>query len=183
MKRLLIEYGIPMANMVEAMESVYHMSEKAQREFLQEFNLERVASDMVLPATRFAVDAIHRGADTPQKVVAYVAKRLMGNPTVERPVQPTVVSGPTLSAPVGDTGKTITATPVQPNAKVEGLVVKGRRGRKKLGNSDFCKAVGIIESNLGLSRKKVAELMVAANIKESSANVYLWRYHTKGERE
>ena len=78
----------------------------------------------------------------------------------------------------------VTIVPVVVLGEADGrtVVVKGRRGRRRLGNSDFCKTARIIDDNPKADRETIKALVIAAGVKEASVPVYLWRYHTKGER-
>ncbi len=179
MRNLLTKHGIPTDTLSNAVGHLASVEDSVVEAFNREFGLTMRGND-ALSAARFAVDAIFRGAEAVDKVVGYVAKRMtwMTEKPAVKPA-PVVMVG----VPVVDTPEvTIVPVVVMDHAETA-VVVKGRRGRRRLGNSDFAKAVGIIEANSGVDRQTTIDCIVAAGIKESSAAVYMWRYHTKGERE
>ena len=181
MRDLLNKHGIPADSLPEAVDFVSSASEDAVQSFNAEFGIKLSGLDAIT-AARFAVDAIYRGAGAVDKVVGYVAKRMLAGP--EKAAQkPSTVT--TVGAPVVDTPE-VTVAPVVPivdGSAAPPVKVKGRRGRKRLGNSDFCKAVATIDAMApGADRNTILDCIVASGIKRSSAVVYLWRYN-KGERE
>lgn len=185
MRDLLTKYGIPSNTLVAAVNALNEASEETIEGFNREFGITTTGDD-ALSSARFAADAILRGADTTAKVVAFVGKRMLGQAAaLAAPTSVMVVGQPVVDTP------TVTIVPVeeQPVAVEAGaeaapvVKVKGRPGRKRLGNSDMCKAVAAIESApKGALRDEVLNCIIAAGIKKSSAVVYLWRYN-KGERE
>jgi hypothetical protein len=189
MRNLLTKHGIPADTLSNAVEFLTSADDATVRAFNREFGLTMTGSDAV-SAARFAADAIFRGAGAVDKVVGYVAKRMTGMAASAAPVAAERVV--MVGAPVVDSPEVVivpvVTIPTSPSVtckdgKVTALKVKGKRGRKRLGDSDFAKVVGIIEANPKAERQTVMDCIVAAGIKQSSAAVYLWRYHTKGERE
>lgn len=178
MRNILTKHGIAATNLRDAVEFLNSADDSKVEAFNREFGLHMSGAD-ALSAANFAADAIFRGATAVDKVVGYVAKRMTGMAVQAAPVAPErmVVVG----VPVVDTPE-VTIVPVVVLSDAPVVSVKGRRGRKRLGNSDFAKVVGIIEANAGQERRTVLDCIVAQGIKDSSAAVYLWRYN-KGERE
>ncbi len=176
----LTKHRIPATNIAAASAFLNAAPEATLAAFNAEFGLTPDEDD-ALAVARFAADAVLRGAGAVDKVVAYVAKRMMG--IAPKPViaaSPVTVVG----APVVDTPEVVIAPVVEiPTETAPVIKVKGKRGRKRLGNSDMCKAVAAIESApTGADRQVLLDCIIAAGIKQSSAVVYLWRYN-KGERE
>lgn len=183
MRDLLTKHRIPATNIAAATAFLNAASDGTVAAFNSEFGLTPSREDAVAVA-RFAADAILRGAGAVDKVVAYVAKRMTGFAP-----KPVVTASPVtvVGVPVVDTPEVIVA-PVVVNA-APSVKVPGKRGRKRLGNSDFCAAVAAIEAApKGAERAVLLDCIMAqasskgGNIKQSSAVVYLWRYG-KGERE
>lgn len=185
MRNLLTKHGIPADSLPGAVDFISAASEDAVLAFNAEFGITMTGHD-AFTAARFAVDGIYRGAAAVDKVVGYVAKRMTGAPekAVQKPV--TVVMA---GAPVVDTPD-VTVAPVVAVTESDGrteavpvIKVKGRRGRKRLGNSDFCKAVAALGALPATAdRKTMLDCLVSKGIKRTSAVVYLWRYNN-GERE
>lgn len=176
MRNLLTKHGIPTNTLTEALDFINESDTFSVQAFNKEFGLTMKGED-ALVAARFAADAVFRGAASVDKVVSYVAKRMLG--VAEKPAPapaPVTVVGPA----VVDTPD-VTIVPVVVMGE-SAVVVKGRRGRKRLGNSDFCKTARIIDANPAADRDTIKALVIAAGVKEASVPVYLWRYHTKGER-
>ena len=177
MRHLLTKHGIPTTNLMEASDFITASYPPDVKRFLLEFTLAFPSDDDSESAACYAIDAILRGATSVDKVVAFVAKRFSGRDVKPEPRAYTVVtSGPAMV----DTPE-VTIVPVVVSG-ANTVTVKGRRGRKRLGNSDFCKAVSIIEANPEADRDTIKACIMAAGINSSSAGVYLWRYG-KGERE
>lgn len=177
MREILTKHGIPTTNLMEASEYLAAAYPPDVKRFILEFNLAFPDDDDSESAACFAVDAILRGATTVDKVVDFVAKRFSGQALKPEPRAYTVVmAGPA----VVDTPE-VTIVPVVVS-KANAVTVKGRKGRRRLGDSDFCKAVSIIETNPKADRDTLKACIIAASINNSSAGVYLWRYG-KGERE
>lgn len=183
MRDLLTKHRIPSTNIVAATDFLNAADASLVSAFIRDLGLNLSGND-ALSAARFAADAILRGAGAVDKVVQYVAKRMTG--TAPKPVaaaSPVRIVG----EPVVDTPVVVVAPVVIDKAPV--IKVKGKRGRPRLGNSDFCTAVAAIEA-LGPKAERSALLAAVTaqasskggNIKETSAVVYLWRYN-KGERE
>ena len=185
MRDLLTKHGIPSDNLSAAVDFISAASEEKVSAFNAEFGF-NLNDDDATTAARFAVDAIYRGAATVDKVVGHVAKRMTGAPEKAAAAPVTMV----MAGPAAVDNSEVTVAPVEAVTEGDGqteaapaVKVKGRRGRKRLGNSDFCKAVSIIQSlPANADRKTVLDCLVAQNIKQTSAVVYLWRYN-KGERE
>lgn len=176
MRNLLTQYGIPSDNLRDAVEFLNAADYDTAEDFIAEFGLKLYGPD-ALSAARFAVDAVFRNADSTSKVVGYVSKMMTGGAS-RAPQRPVTIVG----VPVVET-ETVTIVPVEPEANAPAIVVKGRRGRRRLGNSDFCKAVVAIEAApKDGGREGILDCIIAAGIKRSSAVVYLWRYNN-GERE
>ena len=177
MREILTKHGIPTTNLMEVSEFISSADYPTIRDFNREFGLHIGGRDDAESAACFAADAILRGATSVDKVVSYVSKRMTGQAAKPEPRAYTVVmAGPA----VVDTPE-VTIVPVVVS-KANTVTVKGRRGRKRLGDSDFCKAVSIIEANPKADRETLKACIIAAGINNSSAGVYLWRYG-KGERE
>lgn len=178
MRNLLTQYGIPDTNLRDAVEFLNVADGSVIESFTGNFGLNLYGND-ALTAARFATDAILRGAATEDKVKGYVSKMMTGG--AARVHQRVTIVG----APVVETDEVVIA-PVEPVVREEvapAIVVKGRKGRKRLGNSDFCKIVPVIEgAPKDAGRQGILNAIMAAGIKESSAKVYLWRYNN-GERE
>jgi hypothetical protein len=182
MRDLLTKYGIPTDTLVSAVHFLNEASEKTVKAFNAEFGLTPPAADALsaarfaadaLSAARFAADALFRGAAV-DKVAGYVGKRLLG--LTPQPAPIIIAAAPPIV-------ETETVTVVQVASEQSAFpTVKGKRGRKKLGNSDMCKAVTAIESaDKKADRQTLLNCIVAAGIKQASAVVYLWRYNN-GER-
>lgn len=182
MRNLLTKHGIPTTNLAAAVEFLNEAPESTANAFAAEFGLKMTGNE-ALTAARFAADAIFRGAGAVDKVVGYVAKRMTGMPASAAPVAPVRVV--MVGQPVVD-NESVTIAPVVVEAgtptTAPTVKVKGKPGRKRLGNSDFCKAVAAIEASKSKDRQALLDCIVAAGIKQTSAVVYLWRYN-KGERE
>lgn len=182
MRNLLTKHGIPTTTLAAAVEFLNSASDATVTAFNHEFGL-YLTGDDGLTAARFAADAIFRGAGAVDKVVGYVGKRMTGQAVQAAPAPPARVV--MVGTPVVDTPE-VTIVPVvvaDETGDVAPVVkVAGRRGRKRLGNSDFCKTARIIDANPKADRETIKALVVAAGIKEASVPVYLWRYYTKGER-
>lgn len=175
----LSKHRIPATNIAAATNFLNSAPEATLVAFNAEFGLTPADED-ALAVARFAADAVLRGAGAVDKVVAYVAKRMMGIAP-----KPVIAASPVIvGAPVVDTPEVVIAPVVELPAETAPVIkVKGKRGRKRLGNSDMCKAVAAIEgAPTGADRQTLLDCIIAAGIKQSSAVVYLWRYN-KGERE
>jgi hypothetical protein len=188
MRDLLTKHGIPTASLAAAVAFLNDAPASTITAFNAEFRLTPTDED-ALSVARFAADAVFKGATAVDKVVGYVAKRMLGAaPAVDKPA-PVVMTGVPVLADV-DVVVAPVLPPVVQKEAAPAVTVKGRRGRKRLGNSDFCKAVAAIESApAGAERATLLDLICAqasangGTIKRSSAVVYYWRYHTLGERE
>ena len=176
MLNLLNKHGIPADTISNAVCFLNSADDDIVTAFNHEFGL-TMEGDDALSAARFAADAIFRGATSVAKVVGYVAKRMTGQADTPQAKTVVMVGAPTVETAVD----IVQMHHTDPEGEL--VAVKGKRGRKRLGNSDFAKAVSIIQTNHLASRQTVIDCLIAANIKESSAAVYYWRYHTKGERE
>jgi hypothetical protein len=188
MRSILLQQGIPAESLADAIDFLNSAPDATIEAFNAAFGMTPDDAD-ALAVSRFAVDAIFKGAASVDKVVGYVAKRMLGiAPKPEAKPSPVVMVG----APVVD-NEDVTVVPVvvMPEVREETvptIKVKGKRGRKRLGDSDMCKAVAVIEATPGVERATLLELICAQPskggglIKESSAAVYLWRYN-KGERQ
>jgi hypothetical protein len=186
MRDLLTKHRIPATNIVAATDFLNSADDSVIRAFIGEFGLNLNGSDAIA-AARFAADAILRGAGAVDKVVGYVSKRMTGFAPKPAPaVSPVRIVGEA----VVDTPEVIVAPVVEVRAEAVPVIkVKGKRGRPRLGNSDFCTAVKAIEA-VGPKAERAALLAAVTsqasskggNIKQSSAVVYLWRYNN-GERE
>jgi hypothetical protein len=172
MRDLLTKHGIPTDTLVSAVHFLNEAPDKTVKAFNAEFGLTPPAAD-ALSAARFAADALFKGA-TVDKVAGYVGKRLLG--LTPQPAPIIIAAAPPIV-------ETETVTVVQVASEQSAFpTVKGKRGRKKLGNSDMCKAVAAIESaDKKADRQTILDCIVAAGIKKASAVVYLWRYNN-GER-
>ena len=181
MRNLLTKHGIPDTTLIAAVDFLNVADEATVEGFIREFKLTMNGRD-ALAAARFAADAIFRGAGAVDKVVGYVAKMMTGfaPKPAARAVPVTMTGGPVVDM------SEVVLVPVEPTVREEVapvIAVKGRRGRKRLGDSDFCKAVSAIEgAPKDIGREGLLNCIVAQGIKQSSAVVYLWRYN-KGERE
>lgn len=176
MKELLKEYGIADTRLLDATKSIENISDDTLREFCGRFGLTPASADVPQTA-RLVADALLKGADSVDKVVGYVRKRMMGH--VEKPV---VLNAPVriVGVPVVDNAEVIIA-PVVPLAAV--ATIRPGRGRRKNGRSDMCKAVALIEAaGEAADRDTILASLVAGGLNKSSAAVYLWRYN-KGERD
>jgi hypothetical protein len=186
MRDLLTKHGIPATNLRDAVEFLTDKFENDEElvvtTFLAEFKLTPQYDDMVSTAGH-AVDAILRGAATVGKVVEHVGKRMIGLPVaVDKPVIVPAAPVMVIADPVVD-NEDVTVTPVA----TAPAAVKGRKGRRKLGNSDYCRAVAILDKMLAdgaqATREQQKAALVAANMADKSANHYLWRYHKLGLRD
>lgn len=184
MRNLLTLHGIPSDSINSAVEFLNSAPDATIQAFIKEFDLNLKGAD-ALVAARFAADAIFRDAKAVDKVVGYVAKRMTGmaEKPATTPFRVVMVGGP-----VVDTSE-VSVVPVVALGESDGraevapaMVVKGRRGRKRRGDSAMCKAVKAIEASGAKEREALLQCIIAQGIKESSAVVYLWRYN-KGERE
>lgn len=172
MKHILTKHDFPTDTLRNAVDDMADASPVALAAFNAEFGIPNDS----LQAAQFAADAIFRGADTAEKVKAYVTKRLTVAPVVAAPV---VMVG----VPVLET-ESVSIVHVEPVTPLEPVTVRGKRGRKKNGSSDFCKALDAIQTApAGASRRTVLDCIIAKGIKESSAVVYYWDYHTNGRRD
>lgn len=183
MRDLLTKHRIPTTNIAAASGFLSSASDETVAAFISDLGLSLSGSD-ALSAARFAADAILRGAGSVDKVVGYVAKRMTGTAP-----KPAVATSPVriVGEPVVDTPEVVVAPVVMETAPA--VKMKGKRGRPRLGNSDFCTAVAAIEAApKGSDRATLLSLIAAQSsakggtIKDTSAIVYLWRYN-KGERE
>lgn len=177
MRDTLTKHGIPDTNVVAAVSFLNDADESVLNAFNHEFGLSPDEDD-TLKVARFAATAVLNGAADVGAVKAFVSKRIIGiMPVLNAPVM-------VIGVPVVDTPE-VTVTEVvevsfDPTAPV---VVHGRKGRRKNGKSEFCKAVKVIEAQPeGVTRKTILDAIVAEGVKASSAIVYLWRYN-KGERD
>lgn len=123
--------------------------------FLAMFNLSASAVDDVDRVCRMVLDGMDAGAKTEHQIRKYMTSKMLGlNPT-------------------DDPFEKIESNPV-PTVET--------RGRKKNGQSAFCKAVSLIQSSpAGTTRSVILDSLISAGIPPASAPVYLWRYN-KGER-
>lgn len=180
MRTKLAEYGVPTASLPAAVEFLNTANEDKLTDICKGFGLTPKEADLLTTA-KFIADACIRLGDggSVDKVVGHVRRKTLGMATtLPQPNAPVVVVG----APVVDSPE-VTIAPVVPLATPEQEPVRRGRGRRKNGKSDFCKAVAIIENaGTGAERETVLKAMIAAGIKQNSAAVYMWRYHTKGER-
>lgn len=171
MKNILAKHDFPTDTLRNAVNDMDGASPVALAAFNAEFGINSES----LAAAQYAADAIFRGADTAEKVKAYVTKRTAAPPVVAAPV---VVVG----VPVLETAD-VTIVHVEPVTPLDAAPVRGKRGRKKNGSSDFCKAMEAIEAAPpGSSRRALLDAIVAKSIKEASAVVYYWDYFTNGRR-
>lgn len=188
MRSILLQQGIPADTLADAVSFLNSAPDEAIESFNAAFGLTPDDSD-ALAVARFAVDAIFKGAASVDKVVGYVAKRMLGvAPKPDTKPAPVVMAG---SPVVDNEDVTVVPVVVMPEvreATVPAIKVKGKRGRKRLGDSDMCTAVKAIETAPGAERATLLDLICAqpskngGTIKQTSAVVYLWRYG-KGERE
>lgn len=175
MQTIMTKHGIPTATLALAVAFLNDADATTVTAFNAEFGLTPSRNDATAVA-RFAADAVLRGADTIGKVSGYVFKRMTGVVTAPAPI---II----VAAPVVQT-EDVTIVEVETLDAAPVVTLRGKRGRKKNGKSEFCKAVKVIQdSPATASRRLLLDCMVAAGIKEQSAVVYLWRYKTKGERE
>lgn len=185
MRDLLTKHGIPDTNIAAATAFLNSAPDKTVHAFIDEFDLSLDNRD-VLTAARFAADAILRDAGSVDKVVGFVRKRMTG--FVQKPEAPVVSVTTIVGEPVVDTPD-VTIVPVIEAGPAIAVKVKGKRGRPRNGDSDFCRAVAAIEKVGPAAERDTLLAAVTAQqsskggkIKQSSAVVYLWRYG-KGERE
>lgn len=180
MRTKLASLGVPADSLSAAVEFLNKADRSLHVEVCTAFGLNFDGAD-ALTAARFVADACIRLGDggSVDKVVGHVRRKMTGMaPTLPPPNAPVVVVG----APVVD-NREVTIAPVIPLAKPQEEPVRRGRGRRKNGKSDFCKAVAIIEANMSGDRSVQIGALLKAGITKSSAAVYLWRYHTKGERD
>lgn len=174
---LLVKRDIPTESVVRAVARVSTVPMPSIVALVEELEV-RVDRKDYEKAAKNIVAAIIAGADTAAKVQEAVYKRIPKVAVVVAPPRVLAVSPVASGLPTVETNAML-ATPVNP-ANVAPVV--GRRGRKKLGNSDFNKVVGILDANPNVGRDAALNLLIAAGIKKSSAVVYVWRYN-KGERD
>jgi hypothetical protein len=176
MRDFLTKYGISTDTLSAAVNSINAADDSVTKAFVAEFGM-TLSGDDSRSAARFAADAILRGANSSDKVVGFVRKRIAGlsvaNLTFTAPVAasaPVAVVEEVEDVPV----VTVTEDTTVPLVTVE---VKRGRGRPRLENNDVAKAVAIIESMAGSKLVEQRRAIIAAGIHKSSANVYLWKYH------
>jgi hypothetical protein len=178
MRDLLTKYGIPATNIADAAAFLNSASNGVVESFTKEFGLNLNTSES-LTASRFAADAIFRGADTVGKVVGYVAKRMLGGPAPKSTGMVTMV----LAGIPSVDNSNITVTPVMTINDAATAPIHGKRGRPRLGNSGFAKAVALLDTfGEEEERSVLLDCIIASGINEKSAMVYLWKYK-KGLRE
>ena len=178
MKTILNEFSINTERLDRACLSIDAMRTDIAQDFCGRFGLTPTYDDAHSTA-RYVADAVIRGADSVDKVVGYVRKKVMG-----QTVKPVTLNVPVtiVGVPIVD-NESVTISAVTETDPQTAPVVRHGRGRRKNGKSDFCKAVAVIE-RLGASsnRDLLLNAMIADGLNKSSAAVYLWRYMSKGER-
>lgn len=179
MKTTLNEFSVNTERLDRACLTIEAMNREKVLDFCGRFGL-TPAYDDAYSTARYVADAVIRGADSVDKVVGYVRKKVLGQTT-----KPVILNAPVtiVGQPIVD-NEVVTITPVADTSPRTSPAVRYGRGRRKNGKSDFCKAVAVIE-RLGASTERdlLLSAMIADGLNKSSAAVYYWRYMTKGERD
>ena len=175
MHTLLGRYGITTTSVNRAVQTVNTMSNSMIDAMVNELGLVVAPGDAHRVA-KCIIHALMSGAVDKDAVVNFVYKRV---PKLEVEVQtaPVVIDSVHGVSVISSGGIVATSAPLGVAAPIT-----GRLGRSKLGNSAFSRAVALLEDSQHLSRAGKLDLLVSADIKKSSAVVYLWRYNN-GERE
>ena len=170
----LKRYGIPAHSLNRAVQWVNTLSHHAVTRMVDEFGLQ-VDKSHEEKAAKCVVHAILNGAEDSEKVVAFVYTRI---PKLVKTVPTIVRTMEHLAPSFGNLGMMTVEAPLSTIIQEK----MDNRGRRKTGNSAFCKAVELLDSAPTLSKAAQIDLLVANEIKKSSALVYHWKY-CKGERE
>jgi len=179
MRSKLTDLGIPADSLNAALEFLNTAPNALLSDLCVAFGLTPKLED-TLPTARFIADAAVRLGDggSVEKVVSHVRRKMLG--IAPPPPAPVRVVGPTV--------KTIADVVIAPVVEVKADAVEveaspvvtpyAGRGRRRNGNSDFCKAVAIIEATGSAERGVRLAALLAAGYNKSSAGVYLWKYNS-----
>lgn len=152
-----------------------------------------VATDNLLNGTKYAVQAVINDVDTPERVAEFVAKKVALLPKAAPVVVAAVVAevdGLTVSEVVatGEEASEEVADEAAPAGSMNSLiatseptVAKRGRGRPKLTETAYDRAVAVMNAATTRDRGELTKLLVASGVNKSSAAVYAWRAGKQGD--
>ena len=181
---VLKKYGIPSKSLASAHAFVDSFTSIELNTFNGEFGFGgNYTHRDPLVIAKSAVTAVFEGADSVDEIAGFIRNQISETSFAQREFVPNMtfsgLQGFRMTGAAFTVGDIVVA-PVMTDGEAE--PVTGKVGRKRRNNSEFCRAVTVLDAaSKNLSRADLLQLVIAEGISKSSAPVYLWRYN-KGER-
>lgn len=167
MQDILNDYNVNSTSVSRAVQSINGMDEATLTRFNLEFGLSGLPTDAIATAAKYAAHAVINGAETPEKVEAFVRSKL--GPSLEA-IE--VEASPNVTPPAPEQEAEQEVAPAADTAPKRG------RGRPKLAETAYDRARAIMEAQPDQSnRKALIEAVVNSGVKATSAAVYASRYY------